>query len=202
MKLVKYLLTIALFSSISLSAQENIDQYASKILTERLEKDAEFIDEKQSPLTEAGRQTFQGLNYFAPDTKYVVEARLERISSPDTIKMKTTTERLPLYLVYGKAYFNIDGQEQTLTIFQNVGLMTKEGYEDYLFVPFTDETNGETTYGGGRYIDARIGEGSTIVLDFNKAYNPYCAYNKKYSCPIPPRENHVSVEIKAGELKY
>jgi uncharacterized protein (DUF1684 family) len=202
MKFVKFLLAITFFGAVNLSAQETIDQYSSMIIGERLEKDLEFIDEKQSPLTDAGRSTFEGLAYFAPDKKFLIEARLERISSPDTIKMKTTTERLPLYLVYGKAYFTIDGQEQVLTIYQNVGLMTKEGYEDYLFVPFTDETNGETTYGGGRYIDTRIGEGDKIILDFNKAYNPYCAYNKKYSCPIPPRENHVTVEIKAGELKY
>ena len=76
--------------------------------------------------------------------------------------------------------------------------MKEEGYEDYLFLPFLDDTNGEESYGGGRYIDCRIPEGDTIEIDFNKAYNPYCAYNENYSCPIVPRENYLAIEVKAG----
>jgi hypothetical protein len=116
--------------------------------------------------------------------------------------MKTTTERLPLYLVYGKAYFIIEGKEFALTIYRNVGLMSKPGYEDYLFVPFRDATSGLKSYGGGRYIDARIIEGDQIIIDFNKAYNPYCVYSKKYSCPIPPSENYLELMVKAGEKNY
>ena len=85
-----------------------------------------------------------------------------------------------------------------MNIYQNLELISKPEYVDYLFVPFTDLTNGKGSYSGGRYIDTRIPPGKKIVLDFNKAYNPYCAYNGKYSCPIPPEENHLEVEIRAG----
>ena len=80
--------------------------------------------------------------------------------------------------------------------------MSKPGYEDYLFLPFLDNTNGETSYGGGRYVEGRIPEGDILVIDFNKAYNPYCAYNEKYSCPIVPRENSVDENIEAGVKAY
>ena len=76
--------------------------------------------------------------------------------------------------------------------------MNEDGFKDYLFLPFMDDTNGEQTYAGGRYIDLRIPEGNTLKIDFNKAYNPYCAYNEKYSCPIVPRENYLDVAVKAG----
>jgi uncharacterized protein (DUF1684 family) len=96
----------------------------------------------------------------------------------------------------------IDGDTLQLTIYQNIDLMNQQGYEDYLFIPFNDLTNGMETYGGGRYLDVQQGEGDTLTLDFNKAYNPYCAYNPKYSCPIPPDENKLDVEIRAGEKNF
>ena len=80
--------------------------------------------------------------------------------------------------------------------------MKREGLEDYLFLPFIDDTNGEESYGGGRYIDLRIPEGDTIVIDFNKSYNPYCAYNDKYSCPIVPRINYLALEVRAGVMAF
>ena len=85
-----------------------------------------------------------------------------------------------------------------LNLYRNLDDQDLEGYEDYLFLPFIDHTNAESTYGGGRYVDARIPEGNTIEIDFNKAYNPYCAYNEKYSCPIVPRQNYLPIEVKAG----
>lgn len=202
MKLRCLLTILVVFVSVSISAQSSSKEYIKALKKERKEKDKEYLDPKESPLTEEGMKTFMGLSYFKPDIDYVVYATLERKTTPDTIKMKTTTERLPLYIVYGEASFKIDGKEHKLTIYRNVGLMTKPGYEDYLFVPFTDETSGEESYGGGRYIDARIPKGDTIILDFNRAYNPYCTYNKKYSCPIPPSQNHVDAEVKAGEKAF
>ncbi|MCK5678470.1 MAG: DUF1684 domain-containing protein, partial [Flavobacteriaceae bacterium] len=89
-----------------------------------------------------------------------------------------------------------------LEIYQNQKLILTTDYEDYLFLPFTDKTNGESTYGGGRYLDLKIPDGDTTVIDFNKAYNPYCAYNHKYSCPIPPKANQLDVEINAGVKAY
>lgn len=202
MKLYKLSVLFLLLSSLSIFAQQDPKTYKKEINKERAEKDKEFINPDETPLAKEEIGSFTGLNYFKPDLNYRVTAKLARESSPDTIKMKTTTERLPLYLVYGKASFTLDGREHTLTIFRNVGLMTKPGYEDYLFVPFTDETSGKKSYGGGRYIDARIIEGDSIILDFNRAYNPYCVYSKKYSCPIPPQENYINAKILAGEKKY
>ena len=112
--------------------------------------------------------------------------------------MKTSTDRLPVYLKYGELVFNLKGGPFLLNFYQPPDLIVMEGFEDYLFLPFLDETNGLESYGGGRYIDARIPEGNTIVIDFNKAYNPYCAYNDKYSCPLVPRENYLKTRIEAG----
>ena len=95
----------------------------------------------------------------------------------------------------------MDGTEYTLNVYQSQQLSTDPDYADYLFVPFTDATNGESTYPSGRYLDLHIPQGETVLLDFNRAYNPYCAYNARYSCPIPPAENHLEIPIKAG-VKY
>ena len=94
--------------------------------------------------------------------------------------------------------FDLKEKPFKLNIYQNQDLIKKEGFEDYLFLPFLDNTNGEESYGGGRYIDMRIPDGDTIIVDFNSAYNPYCAYNEKYSCPIVPRENYLDTEVRAG----
>jgi len=176
--------------------------YLKSVTLERKQKDKEFIEDKDSPLDSISKLHFKGLNYFRVSPKWKINARIELYSNPDTIKMKTTTERLPLYLVYGKAFFLVNDQEFSLTIYRNVGLMSKPGYEDYLFIPFTDETSGKNSYGGGRYIDARIIEGNNIVIDFNKAYNPYCVYSKRYSCPVPPSENYLAIPVTAGEKSY
>ena len=114
--------------------------------------------------------------------------------------MKTTTNRLPEYRKYGELKFSLEGKMLTLSVYQNLELTKKAGFEDYLFIPFTDLTNGDETYGGGRYIDFRMDQlkEKLVRLDFNRAYNPYCAYSKGYSCPIPPAENLLPVAIRAG----
>ena len=112
--------------------------------------------------------------------------------------MKTTTDRLPNYVKYGVVEFELESKSHQLDIFQNLDILDDEGYEDYLFLPFLDSTNGEGSYSGGRYVEGKIPEGDTIVIDFNSAYNPYCAYNDKYSCPIVPRSNFIDGYIRAG----
>jgi len=116
--------------------------------------------------------------------------------------MKTTTDRLPVYKLYATANFKLNGENFSLEIYQNEKLLLTPDYEDYLFLPFTDLTNGESSYGGGRYIDLLLPEGKSIIIDFNQSYNPYCAYNEKYSCPIPPKYNHLNVEVFAGVKKF
>ena len=162
------------------------------------EMNADFKDATKSPLKDKDRKNFTGLDFYKFDSTYVVTAKLTRTPDAKPFKMKTTTERRPDYVQYGVVTFNLKGKEYQLNIYQNLGLLDKEGYEDYLFLPFLDNTNGNGSYSGGRYTEARIPEGDTMVIDFNTAYNPYCAYNEKYSCPIVPRANYLDLEIEAG----
>ncbi len=159
---------------------------------------ADYKDATKSPLKDKDRKEFTGLDFFKFDSTYAVTAQFKRTPEAEPFKMKTTTERLPVYLKYGELHFTLKGKAFRLNIYQNQELMREAGYEDYLFLPFLDETNSFESYGGGRYIDARIPEGDTFVIDFNTAYNPYCAYNEKYSCPIVPRENYLKIRVEAG----
>jgi uncharacterized protein len=162
------------------------------------EINVEYKDATTSPLKDKDRKKFEGLDFFKFDSLYVVKANFKRTLNEVSFKMKTTTDRLPVYVKYGELTFNLKGENFKLNVYQNQDLIKKEGYEDYLFLPFLDETNGLESYGGGRYIDSRIPEGDIMVIDFNKAYNPYCAYNERYSCPIVPRENYLKTRVEAG----
>jgi len=165
------------------------------------ELNAEYKDATTSPLKDKDRKVFEGLDFFKFDSIYIVNASFKRTPNQKSFKMKTTTSRRPVYVKYGELTFTLKAEVFKLNIYQNLGLIEKEGYEDYLFLPFLDETNGLQSYGGGRYIDAKIPEGNTMIIDFNKAYNPYCAYTMGYSCPIPPKENSLQTYIRAG-VKY
>ncbi|WP_055445491.1 DUF1684 domain-containing protein [Lacinutrix himadriensis] len=162
------------------------------------EQNADFKDASKSPLKAKDRKTFRTLDFYKFDANFVVTATLERTPDSEWFKMKTTTDRVSKERVYGVLSFQLNGNSYRLDVYQGQDLMQKEGFEDYLFLPFIDNTNGDTTYGGGRYIDLRIPEGDTLTLDFNQAYNPFCAYNEKFSCPIVPRNNYVDESIEAG----
>lgn len=163
---------------------------------------SDFKDASESPLKDKDRKTFRALDFFEFDSTYTVVATLKRTPDSKWFKMKTTTNRMSKERVFGVLSFKLKEKEYQLNVYQGEDLMTKEGFEDYLFLPFLDNTNGETSYGGGRYIELRIPEGDEIIIDFNKAYNPFCAYNAKYSCPIVPRVNYIDEEIKAGVKAY
>jgi uncharacterized protein (DUF1684 family) len=162
------------------------------------EINGEYKDASTSPLKDKDRNVFEGLDFFKFDSTYVVKATLK--ATPDTayFDMQTTTSRVSPERVYGVLTFELKGATYTLNVYQGKDIIKREGFEDYLFLPFLDDTNGEESYGGGRYVDLRIPEDDTIEIDFNKAYNPYCAYNEKYSCPIVPRDNYLDTAIKAG----
>lgn len=172
------------------------------ILNFQKELNAEFKNPETSPLADKYRKNFEGLSFFPPDTSYVVKAKL--IRKPDAVPffMPTTTDRTSEEVVYGIAHFRLNGKEHQLEIYQNKELMQQAEYRDYLFLPFTDHTNGEETYMGGRYLDLSIPSGDTIVLNFNKAYNPYCTYNKKYSCPLVPSVNALNIKVMAGVMAF
>ena len=166
------------------------------------ELNAEYKDATTSPLKKKDREHFEGLDFFAFDSAYVVKASIERTPDSKWFQMKTTTDRLSQERVYGILNFELKGTAYQLELYQGQELMTKEGFEDYLFLPFLDNTNGDSTYGGGRYIDLSIPEGDSLIVDFNTAYNPYCAYNEKYSCPIVPRRNYLNTDVTAGVKKF
>ncbi len=168
------------------------------ILKFQKELNEEFKNPETSPLLDKYRKDFESLDFFPPDTNYVIQAKLVRTPEALPFMMPTTTDRKTEEVVYGIAHFTLNGEARQLEIYQNKELMLEEGFVDYLFLPFTDMTNEEETYGGGRYIDLRIPEGDIITIDFNRAYNPYCAYNKKYSCPIVPSVNHMDTKVLAG----
>ncbi len=146
------------------------------------------------------RRAFNGLDWFAPDSAWRVTARVKRAAQQDTVVMATSLGLEKQYLRHSQLHFTApDGSEQALTLF--VPAMAPESYG---FLPFTDATSGEQTYGGGRYLDfEELPEvGGTLVVDFNRAYNPYCAYTSHYNCPVPPPENTLEVHVKAGERRY
>ena len=172
--------------------------YIDKIKMHRYDLNIEFADKETTPLTKKDFRKFSVLDFFPIDTNYHIEAKFELNENPKLFEMPTTTDRLPIYKTYGVATFELNGKKYQLQVYQNQELILKPEYTNHLFIPFMDKTNGNESYGGGRYLDLETPKDDTIILDFNKAYNPYCAYNYKYSCPIPPLENHLDISIKAG----
>jgi len=166
------------------------------------EQNAKFKDAKTSPLTEQDRKTFRALDFFKFDSTYVVSANFKKFHNPTPFQMATTTDRKPLYVTYGELSFKLNNIDCKLNIYQNVELAKSEGNDDELFLPFIDQTNGEESYGGGRYLNVRAPEGNTVILNFNEAYNPYCAYSPKYSCPVVPLINSLAVRVEAGVKTY
>ncbi|NAS11188.1 DUF1684 domain-containing protein [Flavobacteriaceae bacterium R33] len=176
----------------------NGSEMVQEILDFQRNLDAEFKDPDSSPLADRHRKDFEGLDFFKPDTSYRVVASLKRTPDAVPFLMPTNTDRKSEEVVYGIALFYLKGEWHELEIYQTRELMQEEGYEDYLFLPFLDLTNGKETYAGGRYLDLRIPQGDSLIIDFNRAYNPYCAYNPKYSCPIVPRVNALNIPVTAG----
>lgn len=175
--------------------KEEVEQFQYKM-------NVEFSDKKTSPLKKKDFKEFKNLSFFPVNSSLKIVTDFERTPNEPIFEMQTTTERKPLYTQYGIANFTIDDKKFSLRIYQNQKLILDPDYSDYLFIPFNDLTNGANTYGGGRYIDLKTPKGNTIVIDFNLAYNPYCAYNDKYSCPIPPRANDLDIKINAGILDF
>ena len=163
---------------------------------------ADFKDAAKSPLTDRDRKVFRSLDFFKFDSTYVVNADFKRTPNETPFKMKTTTDREVDYIKYGEATFTIKDKLLKLNVYQDLEMAEEVGQEEALFLPFMDNTNGVESYKGGRYIEVKLPKDDKLLIDFNKAYNPYCAYNIKYSCPIVPSENILYVRIEAGVKKY
>jgi len=157
-----------------------------------------YANMESSPLKVEDLKRFTSLDFFTISEAYIIEATLIRTPDEKPFEMPTTTSRKPMYVKYGELHFSMDGKECKLNVYQNLEFSRRPGYANQLFLPFTDLTSGDTTYGGGRYLDVIIPEGNTLVLNFHCAYNPLCAYNEKYSCPIVPAENDLPVAVRAG----
>lgn len=181
-------------------SQEKFDIAAVEKFQKEL--NTEYADAKTSPLTAKDLAVFKTLDFYALNEKFFVVAKFVRTEDEKPFEMKTSTDRKPLYVKYGEAHFEIDGKSFKLNIYKNIELSKKAEYKDYLFLPFSDLTSGNESYIGGKYIDMKTPKGETIVIDFNTSYNPYCAYNSKYSCPKVPLENDLNIEIRAGVKKF
>ena len=195
----KLTLLLSLFIIISCNSQDKRTLIGET--TYQQELNASYKDASKSPLKKKDLKSFKGLDFFPVDSSFVVTAKLVKTIGAPTFEMATTTDRKPLYKEYGVLTFNLKGKDCKLTIYQSQDDLRDVKYKDYLFLPFTDDTSGNESYGGGRYMDVMTTDekpDGTIILNFNNTYNPYCAYNDKYSCPLTPRKNHLDVEIKAG----
>jgi uncharacterized protein len=182
-----------------MSQQPDASAYERELNAARAEKDALFAQSAHSPIPHEQRESgFSGLQYFAPDLAYRVVATLESIEPPDLVQLATSTGEPRAMARFALLRFRLGDSEQTLTGFAE----PYDSVPDELFIPFQDATSGHETYGAGRYLDAAIeqdGDSTHVVLDFNQAYHPYCAYSPYYSCPVPPRENRLTVRVPAGE---
>ena len=198
---MRVVLTLVLLAVFNFGfGQEKFDVTA----VEKFQKDlnAEYADATTSPLTAEDLAKFKSLDFYPINEKAFVAARFVRTENEKPFGMPTSTARKPMYVKYGEAHFVLEGKELKLNIYQNIELSKKEEYKDHLFMPFSDLTSGKESYIGGKYIDLKIPKGNTIVIAFNLSYNPYCAYNHKYSCPKVPLENDLAVEINAGVKKF
>ncbi len=166
----------------------------SELLEFRANKDEFFGGSHQSPISHEDRHHWDGLNYFEPNE--TLSLRLEMADGDRSILSTQTSDgQARTYLRIGQISFEVDGQPVTLTVLQTDG-------DNDLFLPFRDSTSGKESYGAGRYLDLELNEDDTVTVDFNYAYNPYCAYSDAFSCPLPPVENWLQVPIRAGEAIY
>ena len=169
-----------------------------EVLEYQKELNESYLNPETTPLKEDELKDFKGLNFYPYNEKFVIKATLERLKNQPVFKMPTSGKNQPNYKRYGILHFTINDQKFQLEVYQNLDLIKMKGYNKHLFLPFIDETSGNETYGAGRYLDIEIPDGNEILLDFNKAYHPYCAYTIGYSCPITPDVNFLKTEILAG----
>lgn len=194
-------LIVFVFFFLSLGCAPKKFLYTQELDKYREDYRKSFLKHSEGPLK---KDQIEYLRFFEIDSSYRVDAKVERLSNQETLDFKTSSGKVKQYIPYIKAHFTMNQNIYSVTIFKSVQLMKNPLYKDYLFLPFTDLTSGESTYGGGRYLDFREKDiqNGRIKIDFNKAYNPYCAYSSGYNCPIPPKSNFINMTILAGEKKY
>lgn len=193
--IIPVILIIVVFTF--LGNDESEAQYVERIKKERVEKDEFMKTSNASPFKE-DPDSFTGLNYFEPNPKFKVSADITKFTTKEYVNIPESDGSSKQYLKFAKASFKLNNMPYELLLLKQTGF----GSMNVIFTAFTDNTSGNTTYGGGRYLDLSFKNASKITIDFNQAYNPYCEYNESFSCPLPPRENHISMAIEAGEKNY
>lgn len=173
------------------------DDYREYVMEKRKEKEDYLKTSASSPF-DKNKSVYQDLKYYPIDAKYKVKAQVEKFEELEYVSIGESNGSSKRYLKYAKLKFEIDDQPLELIVLKPTGF----GQLNVLFTAFADDTSGKETYGAGRYLDLDFKNASTITLDFNLAYNPYCAYNEEFSCPLPPSENLLPVKIEAGEKIY
>ena len=172
--------------------------YTDTIVAHRSEIRDFMKNDAESPLSDSLKANFEDFDYFDPDPAFSIRSTVNLIPGNIILSLPTNTGEVRNYLKYAYATFEISGVQYQLTLFQPVDSEN----DDRLFLPFGDQTNGEITYGGGRYLDLEPIKGESVTIDFNLAYNPYCAYGADFSCPLPPSENRLPIAINAGEKNF
>lgn len=172
------------------------EDYEQAVMQDRVERDMQ-MREKESVLPPDRRDAFRGLDFYEVDSDYRFAVPLERSTSPDTVTIAESTGGLRSQVQVGQVRIPFPEGTETLVVFEGEG-DTPRGR---LWIPFADSTNGQTTYKAGRYVDLESAGQDSVVVDFNRAYNPTCAYNPNFACPLPPPENRIDVPVSAGEKK-
>lgn len=192
------LAAITLFSCNNYTEEEK--EYIESIIIERVEKNNSMKNDPNSPFNFKGKVPFHELNYFEVDPSFVFESKLEEYKKKDTIKVFGTKGEERSAVRFGFLPFNKDGREFKLNVYENIG----RDSSIYYSIWFTDQTTNEETYGVGRYLNFELNNNKEHIysIDFNLAYNPYCAYSADYSCAIPSKEDFLDLAIEAGEKKY
>ena len=176
---------------------DEVETWKRALLRFRVQRDEFMRLGRGSPFSHSGQQDFQGLKYFEPDPAFRFEAKLLRYPSEGSVMMTTSKGTRQLFSKVGRFDLVVEGQPVQLQAYQSL-----EREDPSLFIPFKDATSGRETYGAARYLDMKVEHDDNYLVDFNYAYNPYCAYNEGYVCPLPPAENWLRVAIRAGERKY
>ena len=195
---MKNLLTLLFLShTLILFAQD----YEQESVEYRKNLSQEYKSGENNVLTEREKKNFGYLNFYEFDPEFVVEATFEPLDNTEELTLETSTSRIASYVKYGYLHFTLKGKKCKLLVLSSPDLKDDPEYYNYLSVYFTDETNGDGTYKKGRYMELRSPLSDKVVLNFNNTYNPYCAYSERFSCAVPPKENHLPLLVKAGVKK-
>jgi uncharacterized protein (DUF1684 family) len=178
-------------------SDENVKDWIRQVQDFRKGKDEFFATSHDSPLAHSKAGSFKGLRYFSPDPRYKVQARLHGYDNPEKVTLTTSKGTRQQFHRLGYFEFDIEGKKVKIHAYRSAERESNE-----LFIPFRDGTSGKESYGSARYLDIEENSDNKYVVDFNFAYNPYCAYSEDYVCPLPPRENWLEARILAGEMNY